>query len=144
MGLFRFYSRTNKLEKISMSDWADDEPVAAPVAAAAAPEAPVADIKLFNKWNCNDVVVNDLYLKDYIAVMPKFLPHSAGRYASKRFRKAQCPIVERLVNSFRNIKSIAECLADELINAAKGSSNSYAIKKKDELESGCRTTSTTR
>ena len=36
--------------------------------------------------------------------------------------------------SFRNIKSIAECLADELINAAKGSSNSYAIKKKDELE----------
>merc|ERR1712073_31065 len=173
-----------KLEKISMSDWADDEPVAAPVAAAAAPEAPVADIKLFNKWNCNDVVVNDLSLKDYIAVMPKFLPHSAGRYASKRFRKAQCPIVERLVNSlmmhgrnngkklltvrivkhcfeiihlltgnnpvqilvdaiinsgaredsFRNIKSIAECLADELINAAKGSSNSYAIKKKDELE----------
>ncbi|XP_052223930.1 uncharacterized protein LOC127839580 [Dreissena polymorpha] len=36
--------------------------------------------------------------------------------------------------SFRNIKSIAECLADELINAAKGSSNSHAIKKKDELE----------
>ena len=55
-----------------MSDWADDEPTAAvPVAAAAAPEAPVADIKLFNKWNCNDVVVNDLSLKDYIAVMPK-------------------------------------------------------------------------
>lgn len=26
------------------------------------------------------------------------------------------------------------CLAEELINAAKGSSNSYAIKKKDELE----------
>lgn len=31
-------------------------------------------------------------------------------------------------SAFRNIKSIAECLADELINAAKGSSNSYAIK----------------
>ena len=148
-------------------------------------------------------------------------PHTAGRYAAKRFRKAQCPIVERLVNalmmhgrnngkklmavrivkhtmdiihllsdqnpiqvivdaiinsgpredatrvgsagvirrqavdmsplrrvnqaiwlittgareaSFRNVKTIAECLADELINAAKGSSNSYAIKKKDELE----------
>ena len=37
-------------------------------------------------------------------------------------------------SSFRNVKSIAECLADEIINAAKGSSNSYAIKKKDELE----------
>merc|ERR1711929_54354 len=37
-------------------------------------------------------------------------------------------------SAFRNIKTIAECLADELINAAKGSSNSYAIKKKNELE----------
>ncbi|KAJ6820463.1 40S ribosomal protein S5-like [Iris pallida] len=37
-------------------------------------------------------------------------------------------------SSFRNIKTIAECLADELINAAKGSSNNYAIKKKDEIE----------
>merc|ERR1712184_199012 len=36
--------------------------------------------------------------------------------------------------SFRNIKTIAECLADELINASKGSSNSSAIKNKDELE----------
>ena len=149
------------------------------------------------------------------------MPHSAGRYAAKRFRKAKCPIVERVTNSlmmhgrnngkkvmvtrivkqameiihllsdqnpiqvivdaisntgcredstrigsagavrrqavdvsplrrvnqsiallttgareaaFRNVKSMAECLADELINAAKGSSNSYAIRKKDELE----------
>lgn len=36
--------------------------------------------------------------------------------------------------AFRNIKTISECLADELINAARGSSNSFAIKKKDELE----------
>merc|ERR1711924_564502 len=36
--------------------------------------------------------------------------------------------------SFRSTKTIAECLADEIINAAKGSSNSYAIKKKDEIE----------
>ncbi|KAK5971163.1 Small subunit ribosomal protein S5e, partial [Trichostrongylus colubriformis] len=35
---------------------------------------------------------------------------------------------------FRNVKTIAECLSDERIKAAKGSSNSYAIKKKDELE----------
>ena len=149
------------------------------------------------------------------------MPHTAGRYQTKRFRKAQCPIVERLTNSlmmhgrnngkkllavrivrhameivhllsdqnpiqvivdaiinagpredatrigsagvvrrqavdisplrrvnqaifllttgareaaFRNTKTCAECLADELINAAKGSSNSYAIKKKDEIE----------
>lgn len=29
--------------------------------------------------------------------------------------------------AFRNIKTIAECLADELINAAKGSSNRYML-----------------
>ena len=29
----------------------------------------------------------------------RYLPHSAGRYAAKRFRKAQCPIVERVTNS---------------------------------------------
>lgn len=40
--------------------------------------------------------------QDYIAVKEKYakyLPHSAGRYQVKRFRKAQCPIVERLTNS---------------------------------------------
>jgi len=182
------------------------------------------DIRLFAKWQLDTIDVSDMSLADYIAVKEKhakYVPHSGGRYQSKRFRKAQCPIVERLTNSlmmhgrnngkklltmrivkhafeiihlltgenpvqvlvnaiinsgpredstrigragtvrrqavdvsplrrvnqaiwllctgaresaFRNIKTIAECLADELINAAKGSSNSYAIKKKDELE----------
>ncbi|KAF9961701.1 ribosomal protein S5 [Modicella reniformis] len=179
-------------------------------------------VRLFNKWSYDDVEVKDISLIDYIQIKaPVYLPHTAGRFASKRFRKAQCPVVERLTNSlmmhgrnngkklmavrivkhafeiihllsdqnpiqvlvdaiintgpredstrigsagtvrrqavdvsplrrvnqaislltigtresaFRNVKSIAECLADELINAAKGSSNSYAIKKKDELE----------
>jgi small subunit ribosomal protein S5e len=36
--------------------------------------------------------------------------------------------------SFRNIRSIAECLADEIMNAAKGNQNSFAIKKKEETE----------
>jgi small subunit ribosomal protein S5e len=181
-----------------------------------------SEIKLFNKWTFEDVVVKDISLTDYIQVrQPVFVSHTAGRYASKRFRKAQCPIIERLTNSlmmngrnngkklkavriikhamdiihvltdlnplqvvvdaivntgaredttrigsagavrrqavdvsplrrvnqaialltigareaaFRNIKTIAECLAEELVNAAKGSSTSYAIKKKDELE----------
>lgn len=62
----------------------------------------LADVKLFGRWSCDDVHVSDMSLADYIAVKEKyarFLPHSAGRYASKRFRKAQCPIVERLTNS---------------------------------------------
>uniref|UniRef100_A0A1I8GCY9 Ribosomal_S7 domain-containing protein n=1 Tax=Macrostomum lignano TaxID=282301 RepID=A0A1I8GCY9_9PLAT len=186
------------------------------------PTVELPQIKLFGKWNLDDVQVSDIALADYIAVKDKaarYVPHSAGRYQVKRFRKALCPIVERVTNSlmmhgrnngkkikammimkhtleiihlltnenpvqilvsaiinsgpdstrigragtvrrqavdvsplrrvnqaiwllctgareaaFRNIKTIAECFADELINAAKGSSNSYAIKKKDELE----------
>eukprot|EP00744_Colponema_vietnamica_P022580 GILI01032473.1.p2 GENE.GILI01032473.1~~GILI01032473.1.p2 ORF type:complete len:129 (+),score=47.84 GILI01032473.1:1-387(+) len=36
--------------------------------------------------------------------------------------------------AFRSIKTVAECLADEIVNAAKGSSTSFSIKKKDEIE----------
>ncbi|CAN6577215.1 unnamed protein product [Malus baccata var. baccata] len=196
--------------------------IAAPVLE---PTQPHYDVKLFNRWSFDDVQVSDISLADYVGVAPSkhatYVPHTAGRYSVKRFRKAQCPIVERLTNSlmmhgrnngkklmavrivrhameiihlltdlnpiqvivdavvnsgpredatrigsagvvrrqavdisplrrvnqaiyllttgaresaFRNVKTIAECLADELINAAKGSSNSYAIKKKDEIE----------
>jgi small subunit ribosomal protein S5e len=176
---------------------------------------------LFKKWSTSEVDVSDLSLTDYISKKNVFLPHSAGKYSIKRFRKAQCPIVERLTNSimyhgrnngkkmmairhvkaafeiislvtdqnpiqvfvdavqksgpredstrvgtagvvrrqsvdvsplrrvnvaiymittgareasFRTIKTFPECLADEIMNAAKGSANSYAIKKKDEIE----------
>lgn len=37
-------------------------------------------------------------------------------------------------SAFRNIKTISECLADELINCAKESPNSFAFKKKEEVE----------
>ena len=47
--------------------------------------------------------MTDISLNDYLAVTSTkhymFLPHSAGRYSAKRFRKAQCPIIERLTNS---------------------------------------------
>jgi len=181
-------------------------------------------VALFNKWPTDSVVVADNSLRDYLPIKDKhavFSPHTAGRYAKKRFRKAQCPIVERMINSmmmhgrnsgkklmairilqqafeiihlvsgenplqtfalavqnsgpredstrigsagvvrrqavdvsplrrinqaiylmsvgarnnaFRNLKSVAECLADEIMNAASDSQNSYAVKKKDEIE----------
>jgi len=38
-------------------------------------------------------------------------------------------------SAFRNVKSMSECLADEIINASKGTgSNSSAARKKDEIE----------
>jgi small subunit ribosomal protein S5e len=152
-----------------------------------------------------------------------FTPYTAGRYQKRRFKKAQCPLIERLTtmimvsgsrnngkkqkavtiiaqtmeiinlvtdknpvqvfvtacqnggaredstrigsggvvrrqavdvsplrrinqaiwlickgareSAFRNVKSMAECLADEIINCAKGpGSNSMAARKKDEIE----------
>jgi len=182
-----------------------------------------SDIRVFGKWTGTEIQISDMSLEDYIlgAKQPKFLPHSAGRFQVKRFRKASMPIVERLVcslmfhgrnngkklmavrivrhtfeiihlltgenplqvlvnaiinsgpredstrigragtvrrqavdvsplrrvnqalylictgardSAFKSVKTIAECLADELINAAKGSSTSFAIKRKDELE----------
>lgn len=49
------------------------------------------------------VQVPDLSVEDYITATaskhPIYMPHTAGRYQAKRFRKAQCPIVERLTNS---------------------------------------------
>ncbi|OMJ93894.1 hypothetical protein SteCoe_3089 [Stentor coeruleus] len=183
------------------------------------------EVKLFGKWDYSSLEVRDSTLTDYISISQKkvrtFVPHTAGRWQKKRFRKALCPIIERLVDSlmmhgrntgkkmmavrivkqaleiihlltgenpiqvvinavsnsgpredstrigtggvarrqavdvaplrrvnmgvyliccgarsaaFRNIKTVSECLADEIINASKGSANSYAIKKKDEIE----------
>eukprot|EP00915_Cephaloidophora_sp_WS-2016_P007714 GHVH01010619.1.p1 GENE.GHVH01010619.1~~GHVH01010619.1.p1 ORF type:complete len:211 (+),score=42.21 GHVH01010619.1:75-707(+) len=183
-----------------------------------------AGIKCFRKWTYEGLDVPDMSLRDYIACDKKamvYTPHTAGRWQHKRFRKAQIPVVERLVNSimqhgrnngkkimairhvkqafeiihltsgsnpiqvlieavnnggpredsmrigsagvvrrqavdvsplrrvnqsitlicsgarqsaFRSFKTFPECLADEIINCAKESSNSAAIKKKDEIE----------
>jgi len=186
--------------------------------------------KLFGKWQMEDLMCSEISLVDYIKCSAGrfsgnagiYVPHTAGRYQTKRFRKALCPVVERMACSlmmhgrnngkklkairiirqaldiiallnpeqnpiqilidavknggpredsckvgssgtvrrqavdvspirrvncaiymictgarlaaFRSIKSIAECLADEITNCAKESSNSYAIKKKDEIE----------
>ncbi|MCJ1414937.1 ribosomal protein S5 [Xylographa parallela] len=60
----------------------------------------IGTVKLFNKWSYEDVEIRDISLTDYIQIRsPVYISHSAGRYASKRFRKAQCPIIERLTNS---------------------------------------------
>merc|ERR1719384_2618168 len=57
------------------------------------------EVKLFGKWSFDDIEIRDISLVDYIAVKgdhATYLPHTAGRYQKKRFRKASCPIVERL------------------------------------------------
>ena len=49
------------------------------------------------------VEVKDISLTDYIQIRHAvYLPHTAGRYAKKQFKKAQMPIVERLVDRLVN------------------------------------------
>merc|ERR1712088_156276 len=99
MGLSCWFHQSRNLKsfsKMAEENWGD-EPAAVEAVVAEIPE-----IKLFNKWSADDVQIGDISLQDYISVKEKYakyLPHSSGRYQVKRFRKAQCPIVERLVNS---------------------------------------------
>lgn len=61
--------------------------------------------KLFSRWSYEDVKIDDDCFKDYIAVHTSksqvYVPHTAGRYQAKKFRKALCPVVERLVGSMQ-------------------------------------------
>jgi len=56
---------------------------------------------LFGRWSYEGITFPDTTLENYIAVKNQkaqvFVPHTAGRYQARRFRKALCPIVERLV-----------------------------------------------
>merc|ERR1719264_278978 len=56
---------------------------------------------LFGKWSYDDLKVADTTLEIYISIHTTknrvFVPHTAGRYQLKRFRKAQMPLIERLM-----------------------------------------------
>lgn len=56
--------------------------------------------RTLSRAGCDDQRLTTFACSDYIQIRsPVYLPHSAGRYAAKRFRKANCPIIERLTNS---------------------------------------------
>jgi small subunit ribosomal protein S5e len=56
--------------------------------------------KLFGKWTYSDVTVPDMSLESYLQVKTTkqqvYVPYTAGRYQQRRFKKVQCPIIERL------------------------------------------------
>ena len=58
--------------------------------------------KLFGKWAYDGVECSDISLAGYCQVktvrQQVFTPYTAGRYQQRRFKKVQCPIVERLTN----------------------------------------------
>ena len=76
--------------------------------------------KLFNRWTFEGLEVDDISLTDYIAHKNAvYLPHTAARYAKKRFRKVQCPIIERLVCAlmFHGRNSGKKLLAVRIVRA---------------------------
>ena len=56
------------------------------------------DPKLFGKWTYDDVRGKDDTLTNVISIDPRWVPHTAGRWQKKRFRKVKCPITERFIN----------------------------------------------
>ncbi len=56
-------------------------------------------IMLFDKWDYEGVTINDISLSKIINVKPIYMPHTFGRWASKRFAKEDVNIVERLINN---------------------------------------------
>ena len=66
----------------------------------------------------------DLSLNDLTAINSAktniIIPHTSGRYQVKRFRKAQCPIIERLTNSlmYHGRNNGKKCLAIKIVKQA--------------------------
>ena len=101
----------------------------------AAVEPPAVEVKLFGRWNPDDVQVTDISLQvsnvdvgypithrplsnsthfqDYICIKEKgavFLPHTAGRYAMKRFRKAQVrELVDAMYMALLFLGKVSNC-----------------------------------
>src|SRR5438445_11310350 len=60
---------------------------------------PSYEMKLFEKYELNDVVVHDAGLAKYMNLSPIVIPHTGGRWANKPFGKAKANLVERLIHN---------------------------------------------
>jgi small subunit ribosomal protein S7 len=58
----------------------------------------MSELLLFGKYDMTQVVVKDPSIKSYVNLKPIVVPHSGGKSAMKQFKKADIPIVERLIN----------------------------------------------
>jgi small subunit ribosomal protein S7 len=57
-----------------------------------------SEVKLFDKWTFNGVVVTDAGLQGYINLKPIIAPRTNGYYHNTPFYKTKVNIVERLMN----------------------------------------------
>ncbi len=56
-----------------------------------------AQLKLFNKWDVSEIVVEDKGLIPYLTIAPILAPRLSGREAFRRFGKTKYNILERLI-----------------------------------------------
>ncbi|MCL2116469.1 MAG: 30S ribosomal protein S7 [Methanobrevibacter sp.] len=54
--------------------------------------------QIFNKWDLEDIKVEDLGLTNYICLDETLVPHTLGRHVRRQFAKSKISIVERLMN----------------------------------------------
>lgn len=59
---------------------------------------PSYEMKLFEKYDLNEVVVHDAGLAKYMNLMPIVIPHTGGRWANTPFGKAKASLIERVIN----------------------------------------------
>ena len=60
------------------------------------------EIKAFNRWSTEGITVEEEGLKNYIHLVPTYVPRTGARYAGNRFHKSKVFIVERLMNKIQN------------------------------------------
>jgi small subunit ribosomal protein S7 len=58
----------------------------------------MVEVKMFNKWGMDNIIVDDMGLKNYISLKPVIVPRTGARNAKSRFHNANVNIVERLIN----------------------------------------------
>lgn len=61
----------------------------------------VIGLKLFDKWDCNEVKVTDISLADHINIKPLLLPYTGAKHTKKQFWKKKMHVVERLMSKLQ-------------------------------------------
>jgi small subunit ribosomal protein S7 len=54
--------------------------------------------QIFDKWDLNDIKIEDLGLINYIYLGDNLVPHTLGRHVRRQFAKSKVSVIERLMN----------------------------------------------
>lgn len=58
----------------------------------------MVELKAFNRWETEGIVVDDAGLVNYINLSPRIVPKTGATYVGNKFHKSKTFIVERLIN----------------------------------------------